>query len=380
MRKIVFLDYASATPIDSRVLAAMRPYLTKNFYNPAAAYSLGRQARAEAVNYKKRIASQLGVLHSEIIMTSGGTESNNLAINGVMDKFPGKKLYVSSIEHESVLAPAQKYRHELLKVSAEGEVLLEQFDNISDDAVLISVIFANNEIGTVQPLAKISRKIRETIHRRKKAGNKLPLFFHTDACQAPLYLDINAHRLGVDLMTLNGGKIYGPRPCGVLFAGKNVPLSPQILGGGQQKNLRSGTETVAQTAGLAKALEIAARNRGSQSLRLSKLQQQFVAGLKKIYPSSVVNGSAKKRLPSNVNVTLPGIDNERLLFLLDEAGIIASAGSACAASSQKASHVLSALGLSEEQARQTIRFSMGHDTTGPMISRTLSALEKLTKI
>jgi cysteine desulfurase len=206
----------------------------------------------------------------------------------------------------------------------------------------------------------------------------MPLYFHTDACQAANYLDVHVDRLGVDLMTLNGGKIYGPKQSGVLYIKSNVALSPQILGGGQERNIRSGTEQVPGIIGFGKALQKAQEIRHQESERLAKLQQQFVSGLQTAVPAVIVNGSSKYRLPSNVHITLPGQDNERLLFGLDEAGIVAAAGSACSASNEEPSHVLRAMGIRDADAQASLRMTMGRDTNAKMVQEAIAALLQLT--
>ncbi|MBW3569282.1 cysteine desulfurase [Candidatus Parcubacteria bacterium] len=373
----VYLDYASATPVDKRVLRAMEPYFTDDFYNPLAVYSLARQAKQDLAAAKKVIAAHLGVTHAELIMTSGGSEANNLAIRGVMYKFPGKTVLVSSIEHESVIKPAERYKAEFIGVDKRGMIKLDQLDNVGDDVVLVSVMLANNEVGAVQPISKIAEKLRELRRDRQKRKIDLPLYFHTDAAQAPLYLDVNAHRLGVDFMSLNGGKIYGPKQTGVLFAAKHTVLEPQILGGGQQRGMRSGSESTAQAVGLAKALDLASASRAKEIKRLSEIQKYFIGGLMKIDKNITINGPDKNRLPSNVHATFPGADNERLLFQLDEAGIMAASGSACGAASVEPSHVLRALGLSDTEARSSLRFSLGRETTKADIEYTLQTLDKI---
>lgn len=373
----IYLDYASATPVDESVLRSMEPYFTNEFYNPAAVYVRARQARENLIEAKKTVAAHMGVTHSELIITSGASESNNLVIRGVMDKFPGQKILISAIEHESVIKPAEKYSHGVIGVDERAVVKLEELDNIADNVVLLSVMLANNEVGTIQPISKIAAKIREIKRDRQKRKIGLPLYFHTDAAQAPLYLEINAHRLGVDFMSLNGGKIYGPKQTGLLFAARHTLFEPQILGGGQQRGLRSGSESTAQVVGLAKALDLAATLKSAEIKRLAGLQRYFTDGLNQLNSQIIINGPSKNRLPSNIHATFPGADNERLLFRLDEAGIMASAGSACSASAEEPSHVLNAMGLSDEQARSSLRFSFGRETTKLDLEYTLQTLEKL---
>lgn len=375
---MIYLDFAAATPMDKDVFAAMRPYFSVDFYNPAANYLPARKIKEDILEAKKSIAERIGAKHSEIIHTSGGTESNNLAISGIMDRFPDKKILVSAVEHESILDPAARYSPKLIPVDAQGMVDVEYFKKILDqDTVLVSVMLVNNEVGTIQPIKEISKIIEEERRRRIKKGSGLPLYLHTDACQAPRYLDLHASRLGVDMMTLNGGKIYGPKGSGVLFLAAGVEVVPQILGGGQQRNLRSGTESAASVIGFAKALDVVSDERNKQRRHAGNIRDIFINGLQKIIPDIKVNGHPKKHAPHIISVTFPGEDNETLLFQLEEAGILAASGSACSASSGKPSHVLGAMGLSDKEARSTIRFSFGHQTTEDDIRETLSELKKL---
>lgn len=355
----------------------MEPFFSEKFYNPSAIYSAGREAKEDIIKAKKVIAKHLGTQHGELIMTSGGTESNNLAIKGIMDAHPVKKVLISSIEHESVIKPAEKYTHDFLKVDEKGIVGLSQFEKIDDDVVLISVMLANNEIGTIQPIRKISEKIQRTLKDRVARGVDTPLYLHTDACQAPSYLDVHAYRLGVDLMTLNGGKIYGPKQSGILYVSPKVKLQPQILGGGQQRGIRSGTENTPGIVGFAAALDTVVKSRHDEAARLADLQKLFISEIQKISEKITITGSLKKRLPNNVHILVEGADNERMLFELDDAGILAATGSACSASSEEPSRVLKALGLNDEEARSSIRFTMGRSTTREDIEYTIETLKRI---
>jgi len=378
--KTIYLDYAAATPLDGRVYAAMQPYLTDLFYNPAASYEGARGVR-EAINQARRaVAVVLGAKPMEVVFTSGGTESNNLAISGVLQQYPDKKVLVSAIEHESVLEPAALYDHDVLPVQATGIINLEVAgERIDDQTVLVSVMLANNEIGSIQPLRILASKIAEIRIDRKKRGVPTPLLLHTDACQAPLTLDISVHRLGVDLLTLNAGKIYGPKQAGALFVATNTIVRPQIVGGHQQRNLRSGTESAAQAWGLAEALKLASEERLKETARLRRLQDLFCSQLLSIGHGITINGSRKKRLVSNVHITIPGEDNERLLALLDAAGICAAAGSACSAGSAVPSHVLRAIGLSDDEARSSLRFSIGRGSTEAQLEQVVKTLRKILR-
>lgn len=376
---IIYLDYAAATPLDERVLAAMRPYFADDFYNPSATYRAAREVHAALEAARSNVAHWLGARGSEIIFTAGGTEANNLAIHGVMRRFPEANVVVSALEHESVLAPAGRYECREAAVGPDGRVNLDDLQaKIDDRTVLVSIMYANNEIGTVQPVREIGRLVAEIRRQRLAAGNELPLYFHTDAAQAANYLDLHVARLAVDLMTLNGGKIYGPKQSGCLYVKAGVELEPLIDGGGQERGLRSGTENVAAAVGFAEALEIAQSMRRDETARLLKLQRQFIEGIQQHVPSTIINGSVKYRLPNNVHMTLPGQDNERLLIELDEAGIMAAAGSACSASSEEPSHVLHALGLDDAAARASLRFTMGRGTEAADVERVIGQLARLT--
>jgi cysteine desulfurase len=370
----IYLDYAAATPLDQMVQKAMQPYFRAAFFNPSANYASAKQVRMALESARTKLAYNLGAKSSEIIFTAGGTEANNLAIHGIMSHFPEANIVVSSLEHESVLMPARQYDHKEVRVLSDGRLDIADLEKkIDENTVLVSVMQANNEIGTIEPI----REISQIISRLRKSRNKLPLYFHTDAAQAANYLDLHVSSLGVDLMTVNGGKIYGPKQIGALYVKAGILLEPQILGGGQERGLRSGTENVAGAIGLATALEIAQNIRQEESIRLKKLQQNFIELLKTELPSAIVNGSLKHRLPNNIHFSLPGHDNERMLIELDEAGIMAAAGSACSASSEEPSHVLRAVGLSTELAQASLRFTMGRQTTDAMINYTILQLKKL---
>lgn len=376
--KLLYFDYAAATPMDPRVLAAMQPYFSDNFYNPSALYSSARKVAADIAAARAQVAGIVGSRPSEIIFTAGGTEANNIAIHGVMAAHPGKHMLMSSIEHDSVLEPGRVYGASELAVQPDGRIDLTAFEQaITDDTVLVSVQYANNEIGTVQPIRDIALVIKNIRAARKQAGNLTPLYFHTDACQATLYLDLHVARLGVDLMTLNGGKMYGPKQSGVLYVAGGLQLKPLISGGGQERNVRSGTENVAAIMGISKALELAQADRKAEAERLNGLRDDCFAQLGTKLPHVEVTGSRKFRLPNNVHITIPGEDNERLLVELDERGILAAAGSACSASNEEASHVLLALGMTETQARSSLRITFGHDTDAAAVDRLVATLVEL---
>lgn len=375
MNHQIYLDHAAATPIDTEVAEAMRPFITQQFYNPSATYRAAIEVHRALEKARSKVAHWMGANSSDIIFTAGGTEANNLAIHGVMRQFPGTNIVVSSIEHESVLAPAAEYEVRHAAVDGKGRVDLKDLAaKIDENTVLVSVMYANNEIGTIQPIRDVTRVVTE---KRKARTSDIPLYLHTDACQAANYLDLHVARLGVDMMTVNGGKLYGPKQSGCLYVKPGVQISPLIYGGGQERKLRSGTENVAGSVGFAHALAIAQQSRHQESERLQELQHLFAKSVKTLIPATSMNGSTKHRLPNNVHLTFPGVDNERLLIQLDEAGIMAAAGSACSASNEEPSHVLKAIGEPVESVQSSLRFTMGRQTTKESIEKTTKILAKL---
>lgn len=389
---MIYLDHAAATPLDSTAAAAMQPFLADQFYNPSATYMAAQQVRQALEQARADAAMQLGARPSEIIFTAGGTESDNLAITGLIQQFaspdgargaddmPGANVVVSAIEHDAVLEPAQQFAHAVAGVDAKGIVDLDDLRaKINDQTVLVSVMYANNEVGSIQPIRQIGQLVHAVREERRVAGNQLPLYLHTDACQAANYLDLQVARLGVDLMTLNGGKIYGPKQSGILYVSSRVQLQPIIRGGGQERNLRSGTENVAACIGFAKALQLSQAARHDEAKRLGDLQQLAFRLIAEKLPQAVINGSQKHRLPNNIHLTLPGQDNERLLVQLDERGILAAAGSACSASDDEPSHVLRAMGLSDVEAQASLRLTMGRSTTESDVRTLVDTLADLVQ-
>jgi cysteine desulfurase len=379
MTKPVYLDYAAATPLDSRVKKAMETFWDQQFYNPSATYMAGRAAKQALDQARMNIAKTLGSKASEIIFTAGATEANNLVIQGVMRQFPEAEMVVSAIEHDSVLEPANLFNSREIPVNNQGIIKLDVLERlINDNTVFVSIIFVNNELGTIQPLQEVGNLIRVHLDHRRQKGIKLPLYLHTDAAQAPNYLNLQPSRLGVDMLTINGSKIYGPKQTGALFIKAGIKLQPLILGGGQEMGLRSGTENLPGAAGLAKALELAQHERSEQAERTRQLKKEFINRLEKKIPIVVINGSQKHSSPHVVNVSFPGFDNERLMMELDERGIIVATGSACSAEDSEPSHVLRAIGLSDKQARSCLRFSFGRQTSKTNIKLTVDTIKDLT--
>ena len=366
---MIYLDYVSATPMDSKVFAAMKPYFSNIFYNPSAAYGAAREAKADFEEARHKIAQTIGAKPAEIIMTAGATESINLAFNIITvdsqkTNNVSDRIITTSIEHPAVLEVAKARGATILPVDKNGRINVDELQTkITDETELVSIGYANNEIGTVQPIKEVAKNITEIRLDRLERGIKTPLLFHTDASQAAGLLDINVARLGIDLMTLNAGKCYGPKQVGLLYARAGIGLKPLIFGGGQEYGLRSGTENVAGAIGFAKALEITEKKRKSETKRLAYLRDDIEKFIRKEFSSALINGNKKYSLSNLINISFPGLDGERLLFALDQCGVQVATGSACAANKGTRSHVLTAIGLSDDQADGSIRISMGRDTT-----------------
>lgn len=371
-----YYDYAAATPMDPKVLGSMEPYFTDNFFNPSAIYLSARRVRQDLEEARHQIAMIIGARASEIIFTAGGTEANNLVINGVSDG----KILVSAIEHDSILKSANSRGGQTIKVNKKGIIELDDLKSKLDDSVsLVSVMYVNNEVGSIQPIKEIAELIKSVRHDRLLRHIKKPIYLHIDACQAANYLDLSVSRLGVDLMSVNGGKIYGPKQSGFLFVRSGVILRPLIQGGGQEQSLRSGTENIPGIIGLAKALEITKQKQKGEAKRLIDLRDYLIKELKSKIPTIVINGSTgNKRIANNIHFSLEGIDNEYLLMQLDELGFMVAVGSACQASSDEPSHVLKAMGFDENQMNSSIRLSLGRFSTKDGIDNLLKSLVSLT--
>lgn len=377
---MMYFDYAAATPLDPEVFAAMQPYFTQEYYNPSALYLPARSVRERLQAARLQVARQLEVPLQSIVFTAGGTEANNLAVQGVLRAFPDGHVVVSAVEHESVLAPAKAQHGAVAAVDSHGTIDLDDLARtITPHTVLVSVLYAQNEVGTVQPLRNVTALVRRIRQERHAAGNSRPLYVHTDACQAGNYLDLHVSRLGVDMMTINGGKLYGPKQSGALYVGAHVRVLPLLLGGGQERGLRSGTENVAACVGLAAALEQAQTRRQAETARLTQLQMMAFDLLRRTIPDATIQGSLVRRLPNNLHIAFPGHDNERLLLQLEAAGVLAAAGSACSAASGEPSHVLRAMGVDDRVAQSSLRFTMGRATTEAEVRTCIHTLSQITK-
>lgn len=355
----IYLDHAAATPIDEKVLQSMKPYFSDFFFNPSSPYQPAILVRKEYEAAKQRLASQIGAKETELVMTAGATESINLAFSNISNH-----VIVSSVEHPAVLQASVRHERTIVPVDKNGMVSPSDIEaSIRPDTELISLQLANNEIGTVQPIRDVAAIVKAEREKRLQGGNKIPIFLHCDGSQGVGQLDIHISRLGVDMLTLNCGKMYGPKHVGLLWVARDVKLAPQILGGGQESGQRSGTENVAGVVGFARALELAGQNKKSEIERLTKMRDGFETVISKKFPDAVFSGHAKHRLASFSHVSFPKIDGERMVFALEARGVFVATGSACAANKGTRSHVLEAIGLAPELADGSLRLTFGHLST-----------------
>lgn len=372
-----YLDYAAATPLDPEVLEAMGPYLTGRFYNPSAPYELARGVRDDVERARATVARLIGARPDNLVFTAGATEANNLAFAAVEGH-----VVVDAIEHESVLACAGTHARRTVRVGRDGLVDPSAVARaIRPDTELVSIELANGEIGCVQPVREISRAVAEERARRLEAGERTPIYLHTDASQAAGCLSVNVSSLGVDLLTLSAAKIYGPKQVGALWAADDVRLRPLVYGGGQEGGVRSGTENVAGVVGLARAMELACERRAREARRLAALRERLRAGLLERLPWTVVSGprNAKRRLPGLLHVAFAGIEARRLVISLEREGVSVGTGSACAASRMRVSHVLEAIGMPRPLAEGSLRLTLGLPTTEDEVDRSVLAIERAVR-
>lgn len=390
--KKIYMDYASAAPMDVTVLKVVTEMMKKYFANPSSMHDLGVSAKKTLENARVKIASILAARPVEIIFTSGATESNNMAIRGVLEAVKKKDfiphIVTTNIEHASVLEVCAFLEKQKLAevtyvaVEKNGIVDAKKIKKaIQQNTVLVSIMYVNNEIGTIQPIQEIAKEIRH-YKKQQKEATKYPLF-HTDATQAINYLPITVEKLGVDLLSFNGSKIYGPKGVGALYVKKNTPIHQILYGGDQEFSLRPGTENVVGVLGLATALEITQKIKDKEIKRLNKLQEYFLSKLKSI-SGLIINGDTKNRIPNNLNITIPNIPSDLLVLELNARGIYLSEKSACKTGEHKNSHVIDAIRQTENSlSRNSLRFSMGRDTSKDDINYVLKALasvlEKLGK-
>lgn len=370
----IYFDHAATTPLDHRVLEAMLPFLGEVYGNPSSIYRIARDARRAVDEARDSVASVLGARSAEVIFTGSGSESDNLALKGVaFARFRDRgHVITSQIEHHAVLHTAEfleklGFRVTCLPVDQHGLVDPDDVGRaIQDDTILVSIMYANNEIGTIQPIEEISRIT-------KKRG--VP--FHVDAVQAAGSLDLSVDRLGVDLLSLSGHKFYGPKGTGVLYVRRGTVCWPLIHGGGQERGRRAGTENVAGIVGFATALRLAFDERDSRDRRIAALRDRLIAGVLQTIPGAQLNGHPTRRLPNNASFCFEGVSGESLLLALDQQGIMASTGSACTSGSLEPSHVLLALGRPAALAAGSLRITLGKDNTDDEVERFLGLLPGL---
>ncbi len=358
--KIRYFDNAATTKVRKEVVNRMFPYFMQEYGNPSSLYKLGRKARVGVEEARRNVANLINCDKNEIYFTSGGTESDNTVLKGIMnlDKNKGKHIITSKIEHPAILNTCKTleekgYKVTYLNVDKDGIINIEELNNsITDETVLISIMFANNEIGSIQPIQQIG-----------EIANKKRIIFHTDAVQACGNIDIDVKKLKIDMLSLSGHKIGAPKGIGALYVNKNIEFKNLIDGGHQEKNKRAGTENVPGMVGLGEACKIARYNMQNHINKLKKLRDYYFEQVKNKIPDSKINGSLKYRLPGNSNISFKGVNAEELLMKLDERGICASAGSACSSGSNMPSHVLTAIGLEKEYLEGTLRVTFGDDNT-----------------
>jgi cysteine desulfurase len=384
--------HAATTPLDPRVLEAMHPYLTEDFGNPSSFHTLGMRAKEAVSDARKTITNFIGAHEDEILFTAGGTESNNMALAGVIHAHRASvkeglpHVITTAIEHHAVLEPLLHWQKQkqidvtVLPVDRNGQVSVKDVEAaLTPNTSLISIMMANNEIGTIQPIADIGRAL---LSWRKEQKTFYP-FFHSDACQAAGSLEINVDKLHVDLLTINASKMYGPKGVGLLYLRRGTKIEPLVRGGGQERNLRSGTENVPSIIGFAKAFELAHADREAESKRLLTLRERLAEGLLKI-PKTRLNGHPTERLANSLNISFIDIEGEAAVLYLDAEGIMVSTGSACASSSLDPSHVILATGISYEGAHGSIRFTLGRSTTEEQIDFVINVMpgivERLRKM
>ncbi len=375
--RIIYMDHSATTPVRPEVLQAMMPYFTADFGNPSSIYTIGQEARKAVDDARERIARNLGARMSEIVFTSGGTESDNAALKGVAFALRslGNHIITTTIEHHAVLHTCyqlEQFGFDVTYVPVDDYGIVDPqdiVDAITDKTILVSVMMANNEIGTVQPIREIARLAKAEAKQRNRT-----IIVHTDAVQAAGSLDINARSLGVDLLSLSAHKIYGPKGVGLLYIKRGTPFEEQNAGGGQERQRRSGTENVPGIVGFDVALHLAVIEREDISAHCLRLREKLVQGIFETIEGVRLNGHSEQRLPGNVNISIEGVEGEPVLLGLDFAGVCASSGSACSSASLEPSHVLLAIGLTAEMAQGSLRITLGRENTDEDVEYVLSVL------
>ena len=379
---MVYLDHAATTPLRPEALEAMIPYFTEVFGNPSSIHTIGQQARKALEASRESVAKVLDCRASEVVFTSGGTESDNAAIKGgaFALKQTGNHIVTTSIEHHAVLHSChqlESFGFETTYVPVDSEGLVDPeavVAAVTDKTVVVSVMYANNEIGSVQPIQEIARLVRA---RAEELGRTI--LIHTDAVQAAGYLSLSVKELGVDLLSLSAHKFSGPKGVGILYVKRGTPFVPLLMGGGQERERRSGTENIAGIVGTAMALRLAEAEREATGAHCRALRDRIIAAIPELIPGTMLNGHATKRLDNNVNVCFPGLEAEPVLLGLDLKGVFASSGSACSTASLEPSHVLTAIGRPADIARSSLRVTLGRDTTDADIDYFLETLPSVVQ-
>jgi cysteine desulfurase len=371
---LIYLDNAASTPVHEQVLHEMIPFLQDQFGNPSSIHRYGRFAQRAIQNARKQIAHLINSEPNEILLTSGGTESNNTALFGLAHAAKGNHIITSSIEHEAILEPCKKLEKEGFEITyipVDNSGLVNSKDiekSITPETCLVSIMFANNEVGTIQPIQEIS-----------KICHDKQIVFHTDAVQAVGKVKIDVKELGIDMLSISSHKINGPKGVGSLYIKKGIEIIPFIFGGGQENGMRSGTENVASIVGFGKACQLAQENMKQNILHLQNIRNNLIAKVMKEIPLVTLNGHSDQRIANNAHFTFLGVNGEDLIIKLDENGIAASTGSACSVRVQKESHVLKAMGFSHDQIAGSLRLTVGISNTDSEIEKTVEILKKVVK-
>jgi cysteine desulfurase len=374
---MIYMDHSATSPVDPEVFKAMEPYFVDNFGNASTLYSLGREARKAMESARAQVASLIGAKPEEVIFTSGGTESDNIAIKGTAYRLKdkGNHIITSAIEHPAVRETCkylEKHGFEVtyLPVYEDGIVRVSDLEEaITDKTILITIMHANNEIGTIQPIAEIG----------KMAGEK-KIYFHTDAVQTVGKIPVNVEEMNIDMLSLSAHKVYGPKGIGALYVKKGVRLEPIIHGGGHEKGLRPGTENVSGIVGLGKSCELAQKNLLDDTKYITNLRDKLIDGVLDSVEQSYLNGHRIKRLPNNVNFRFTGIEGESLVLHLDSKGIAGSTGSACSSKSLEPSHVLTAIGLEHVDAHGSLRLTLGKENTEEEVNYVIESVKEVVGI
>lgn len=377
MKKIRYFDHSATTPVNKEVLKEMMPYFSLEYGNPSSMYTLGRTAKRAKENARKQVAEALNCNPEEVYFTACGSESDNLAIKGIAyaNRYRGNHIITSKIEHPAVLNTCKTLEKEgfsvtYLNVDENGLINLEELRNsITTSTILITIMFANNEIGTIEPIAKIG-----------EIAKMYNVIFHTDAVQAVGNIKIDVKQMNIDSLSMSAHKFYGPKGVGALYIKSNINFRKLQDGGHQEKDKRAGTENVAGIVGLGKAIELSNKNIMNYNKKLMFLRNYCIEQIKSKIPEIKINGDMESRLPGNVNISFKGIDGQDLLLKLDEQGICASSGSACSSGNKSASHVLTAIGLSEELSKSTLRLTFGNENTKEDVDYLVKCLEECVKI